>query len=123
MRNLLGIPAWLLRASARGLLLALSVTALGPIAHGVHADDCEPALVLHDQSQHHVQAALPGQEDLPGDHCVACHFARSSRGPVAWEPSGLTGLDRGVLLYHRDGQLRAAPCVAPLPARAPPALA
>jgi hypothetical protein len=123
MRNLLGIPAWLLRASARVLLLALSVTTLGPIAHGVHEDDCESAFVFHDQSQHHVQTAMPPEDDVPGDHCVACHFARTSRGPAAWEPSGLTALDRGVLLYHRDGELRAALSAAPLPARAPPVLA
>jgi hypothetical protein len=42
---------------------------------------------------------------------------------VSWEPSGLTALDRGVLLYHSDGQLLAAPSAAPLPARAPPQLA
>jgi hypothetical protein len=123
MRNLLGIPAWLLHASARVLLLALSVTALGPIAHGVHDDECDPVFVIHDQSQHHVQAATAGRDELPADHCVACHFARSSRGPVAWEPSGLTALDPGVLLYYRDGQLRAAPSAAPLPARAPPTFA
>jgi hypothetical protein len=123
MRNLLGVPAWLLRASARVLVLALSVSALGPLAHGAHEDDCDPIFVLHDESQHHVQAAAGGQVQLPADHCVGCHFARSSRGPASWEPSGLKSLDRGILLFHRDGQLRAAPSSAPLPARAPPAFA
>jgi hypothetical protein len=123
MRKLLGIPAWLLRVAARGLLVALSVSALGSAAHQIHEDDCEPVFVLHDETQHHVQADMPAQPDMPADHCVACHFARSSRGPVSWEPSGLTALDRGVLLYHSDGELRAAPSAAPLPARAPPALA
>ena len=123
MRNLLGIPAWLLRASARVLLVALSVTALGPLAHDVHEDECEPVIVVHDESQHRIQAAPTDALDLLSDHCVACHFARSSRGPVSWERSGLAGLDRGNLLFHSDGALRAAPSVVPLPARAPPSLA
>lgn len=122
MRNLLGIPAWLLRVSARVLLVALSVSALGPAAHDVHDDDCDPVIVLHDESQHHVQAPA-SPDELAADHCVACHFARSSRGPASWERSGLMALDRGVLLYHSDGELRAAPSASPRPARAPPVLA
>jgi hypothetical protein len=121
MRIVLGFPAWLLRASARVLLVALSVSALGPVAHGVHEDDCEPAFVLHDENQHHFQAAVPGSDGPSrAEHCVACHFARSSRGPVSWEPTGLTALDSGVLLYHSDGELTATPSASPLPARAPP---
>jgi hypothetical protein len=122
MRIVLGIPAWLLHAAARVLLVALCVSALGPVAHGVHEDECEPGFVFHDEHQHHFQAALPdgdGGSDAE-DHCVACHFARSSRGPVSWEPSGLTALDSGVLLYHSDGELSATPSASPLPARAPP---
>jgi hypothetical protein len=123
MRKVLGIPARLFRVSARVLLVAVSLSALGPAAHEIHEDDCDPIFVLHDESQHHVQAREPLPEELSGDHCVACHFARSSRGPVSWEPSGLIALDPGVLLYHSDGELRASPSAAPLPARAPPALA
>jgi hypothetical protein len=122
-RHLLGLPLWLSRASARVLLLALSVSALGPLAHDVHDDDCHPVFVVHDESQHHVRAAPSVQDGTPADHCVGCHFARSSRGPVAWEPSGLAPFARGVLLQHRDGEVRAALSVAPLPARAPPSLA
>ena len=123
MRKVLGLPAWLLRVSARGLLVALSVSALGAVAHEIHEDDCEPVFVRHDETQHHVQADLPAPGDLAGDHCVACHFARSPRGAASWEPTGLIALDPGVLLYHSDGELRADPSTAPLPARAPPALA
>jgi hypothetical protein len=123
MRKLLGIPASVLRVSARVLLVAMSVSALGPAAHEIHEDDCEPIFVLHDESQHHVQSRTSPDDELPGDHCVACHFARASRGPVSWERTGLSALDAGVLLYHSDGELRAAPSSAPLPARAPPALA
>ena len=121
MRHLLGLPAWLHRASARALLLALSVAAFGPLIHGAHQEDCDPSVVLHDERQHPLTA--PNGADrgaLADDHCVACHFARSSRGPVAWEPSGLASLTSGNFLYHSDGQLIAAPSAVPLPARAPP---
>src|SRR5690606_16124234 len=75
MRSSLGVPEWLLGASARILLLALSVATLGPALHGVHDVDCEPGFVLHDESQHHVQATDTGRASaLPADHCVACHF-------------------------------------------------
>ena len=123
MDRLLGVPPGLLRATARMLLLALSVSALGPVAHDVHNDDCDPAFVVHDESQHQVQSATQDADAVRGDHCVACHFARSSRGSASWVPSGVTALDRGVLLYHSDGELRATTSAAPLPARAPPALA
>lgn len=123
MRNLLGLPAWLVRVSARVLLVAVSVSALGPIAHEIHVDDCDPVFVVHDETQHHLQARGNASDAPATEHCVACHFARSSRGPVSWEPTGLMALDRGVLLYHSDGDLRASPHAAPLPARAPPVLA
>jgi hypothetical protein len=121
MRNLLGLPAWLHRAAARTLLLTLSIAALGPIIHGVHQEDCDPSIVLHDEWQHPLRAATGSDARTPaGDHCVACHFARSSRGTAAWEPSGLNPLANGVLLYHSDGQLVGALSAVPLPARAPP---
>jgi hypothetical protein len=123
MPTLLGLPAWLLRVAARGLLVALSVSACGPVAHGMHEDDCDPAIVIHDQAQHHVQAAASDNDELPANHCVACHFARSPRGHASWQLSGLTALDPGVLLYHSDGQLHTASISSTLPARAPPALA
>jgi hypothetical protein len=123
MPRQLGLPRWFLRLSARVLLAALSISSLSSISHGVHEDDCEPAFVLHDETQHHIQAATPFDADLLGEHCLACHFARSSRGPASWEPSGLIALDKGILLYHGDGELRTAPSAAPLPARAPPASA
>ena len=121
MGTLLGLPAWLHRAAARAMLLTLSVAALGPIIHGAHQEDCGPGFVLHDEHQHPLTSPMGADRQSPADdHCVACHFARSSRGPVAWEPSGLIALASGVLLYHSDGQLVAAPSAVPLPARAPP---
>ena len=122
MRNLLGVPPRLLRGSARLLVLALSVGALGPLLHGAHAEDCEPWFVVHDETAHHFQAASPDATPLAaGEHCVACHFARSSRGPVSWEPSGLTSFVSGNLFAHSDPHRVAILFAAPLPARAPPA--
>ena len=124
MRKVLGLTSGALRASARLLLLALSVTTLGPVLHGVHDTDCDPVVVLHDESQHRFAAPATGEDDATGgDHCVACHFLRTSRGPVSWEPSGLHTLRSGGLLFHSDGQIVAAPSTSPQPSRAPPSLA
>ena len=117
--HLLGPSHRLVRVSARTVLFVLSVTTLGPVVHGAHDDQCDPIVVVHDASRHAVQAPA-ADSGMPGDHCVACHFARASRGPAAWEPTGLTALAPGVLLFHHDGQLIAAPSVIPRPARAPP---
>jgi hypothetical protein len=121
MQKLLGLPSAVLRRTAYLLLLALSVTTLGPVLHGVHDTDCDPVVIVHDESQH--QFAAPSSNAgaaRGGDHCVACHFLRTSRGPVSWEPSGLHVLTSGTLLFHSDGQLVAAPSASPTPARAPP---
>lgn len=124
MRKLLGLPSGLVRATARLLLLTLSVTTLGPVLHGVHDTACEPVFVIHDESQHHFQAAIPNAVDgRAADHCVACHFVRTSRGPVSWEPAGLHSFASGQRLFHSDGQLAAAPSASPRPARAPPTYA
>jgi hypothetical protein len=121
MHRVLGLPAGLLRASVWALLLTLSAAAFGPALHGAHEEDCVRPFVAHDASQHHVKSAPEARSTMPGDHhCVACHFARASRGQVAWEGSRLSVLADGVLLYHTDGQLIAAPSAQPLPARAPP---
>lgn len=121
MRILLGLPPRLLRATARLLVLAMSVGALGPMLHGVHTEDCEPPFVVHDETAHHLQASLPDAFSPAGvGHCVACHFARSSRGPVSWELTGISALVHGTLLFHSDGELVAEPSASPVPARAPP---
>jgi hypothetical protein len=108
-------------AAARALLVVLGVTTMGPLLHGVHEDGCDPAFVLHDERQHGIQTpAAPPAGDPADDHCVACHFARASRGVAAWEPSGRAGLIDGVLLPNSDGHVAATYAAAPLPARAPP---
>jgi hypothetical protein len=121
MRRVLGFSPWLLATSARALIVALSVAVVGPMLHGAHDDDCDPAVVIHDERAHRIQAARTDDGGSPdADHCVACHFARASRGPASWEASGQRALLDGVLLTYSDRPLAAAPSTAPLPARAPP---
>ena len=121
MRKLLGLRRGLLRASARLLVLALSVGALGPVLHGVHADDCEPAFVVHDEASHHFQSAVPNSTPFPaGEHCVACHFARSSRGPASWELTGITTFVSTKRLAYSGSHFVAVLLAATLPPRAPP---
>lgn len=120
MQRLLGVPVPALRLTSRLLLVALSVTTVGPALHGVHDTECDPLVVLHDASQHHFAAAPAADQPAGGDHCVACHFLRTSRGPVSWEPSGLQVLTSSNLLHDSDGRLVAPLSVSPQPARAPP---
>ncbi|MGQ0733810.1 MAG: hypothetical protein ACT4QD_09160 [Acidobacteriota bacterium] len=113
-----------LRAVSRALLLVLGVTTLGPVLHGAHDPEHQAPVVVHDESQHHLQAApqvVPGWPD--GEHCVACHFARSLRSPVAWDASDLHTIGHGRLLSHTAPQLVAAASATPAPSRAPPAIA
>ena len=126
MRQALGLSAAMLGASAWMLVLAMSVSTLGPVLHGAHdSHDVEShdAFVVHDESTHYFDSATTQDAaPLTSDHCVACHFARASRGAVAWELTGLTTFVAGQLLFHSDGQLVAAPDASPTPARAPPTL-
>ena len=119
MPRVLGLSASLLRSAARALLVSLSVAALGPVLHDAHGDRCDPPLVVHDARQHHIQSAQPG-DTRSEDHCVACHFARASRGPAAWEASGLTTLVDVGLSVDVERPVVGALSAARLPARAPP---
>ena len=121
VRKLLGLSSTLIRATARVLVLTLSVTTLGPVLHGAHDEELQAPVGTHDESQHHLQAAHgPDQGPLESDHCVACHFVRTSRGPVSWEPAGVVALSPGLRLVHADGTLSATPAAAPSASRAPP---
>jgi hypothetical protein len=124
MRWLLGLPGWLGRPIARALVVALSVSALGPILHDLHAEACEPALVLHDAGQHRFSSAAtaPGQSSAP-DHCLACHLQRAARGPAAAKSPAPQATDTGRVLRPADWTFVADPASLPLPARAPPAAA
>ena len=121
MSTLLGLSSTIIRATARLLVLTLSVTTLGPVLHGGHDEELQAPVGAHDESQHHLQAAPgPDRGPLESEHCVACHFVRSSRGPVSWEPAGILALAPGDRLVHSDGTLSAAPAASPSPSRAPP---
>lgn len=121
MRTILGLPRVWLGGMARLLLLTLSVTTLGPVLHDEHDAERQSTVILHDESQHHLQAAEASDPRSPGaEHCVACHFVRTSRGPVSWEPAGLHALSSGNRLSHTDGRLPAASFESRRPARAPP---
>ena len=122
MRRLLGLPSGLVRAAARLLVVALSVTTVGPVMHELHDAELQ-SVVVHDESQHHFQAA-PTAPDAPGTHhCVACHFVRTSHGAASWVAAGLAALAAGTRLVDSDGLLVAAAFASPRPARAPPVLA
>jgi hypothetical protein len=122
MRSLLGLPSGLVRATARLLVVALSVTTVGPVMHELHDEELQ-SVVVHDESQHHFQAA-PDAPDSPGNHhCVACHFVRTSYGPASWVAAGIAALATGTRLVDSDGLLVAASFASPRPARAPPVLA
>jgi hypothetical protein len=101
-------------------VLSLSVAALGPLLHGAHEDLCDPSVVLHDETQHRIQSPRGSDDGAADDHCVACHFARASRGAAAWEASGLVALADGGVLCPADRSIVAAPSATRLPARAPP---
>jgi hypothetical protein len=123
MPRLLGLPAGVLRATARVLLLALSVTTVGPALHGVHDDELQSVVVAHDESQHHFQAAPTAADTGSAHHCVACHFARASHGVASWVVAGLVALAPSGRLTDADGLLVAASFASRRPARAPPVLA
>jgi hypothetical protein len=119
MRTHLGLPSGLVRRTAQLLLLALSVTTLGPLLHDTHDPDWE-AFVIHDEREHNFHAAPSSDGPSAADHCVACHFVRTSRGPVSWEPAGLHDLGAGTRVFHSDRNLFAALAERPRSARAPP---
>ena len=123
MRRLLRLPSGLMRATAHVLLLALSVTTVGPALHEVHDEELQPVVVVHDESAHHFQAAPSTREPGTSHHCVACHFVRSSYGPASWVSAGLVALATGTRLADAEGLLVAALFASPRPARAPPVLA
>jgi hypothetical protein len=122
--TLLGLSATVIRATARLLVLTLSVTTIGPMLHGAHDEELQSPVGTHDESQHRLQAAHgPDRGPLESEHCVACHFVRTSRGPISWEPAGLLAFAPGLRLVHRDGALAVAPAASPTPSRGPPHLA
>jgi hypothetical protein len=118
MRTHLGLPSGLVRRTAQLLLLALSVTTLGPVLHDTH--DAEQVFVFHNESEHNFHAASSKDSPLTPEHCIACHFVRTSRGAVSWGPAGLHDLGIGNRVLASDWFLIAALVESPRGARAPP---
>jgi hypothetical protein len=123
MRTPLGLPSWLVSATARVLVVALSVTTIGPVLHEVHDEELQAVVVAHDESQHHFQAAPTAPQAAGSHHCVACHIVRSSHGPASWVAAGLAAAAAGLRLADADGLIVAAAFASRRPARAPPVLA
>jgi hypothetical protein len=114
-------PRWRLLVS-QALLLLMAWSSVAPALHGAgHDQDCDPALVFHDESQHRFAAASPGPDVHSGDHCLACHLFRGSRHATAWKfvPQALAS---SRLALHVTSEVISAGAVSPLPSRAPPAL-
>ena len=123
MRRLLRLPSGLRRATAHLLLLALSVTTVGPALHEAHDEELQPVVVVHDESEHHFQAAPTTADPGTSHHCVACHFVRASYGPASWVAAGVVALASGTRLPNAGDVLVAAAFSSPRLARAPPILA
>ena len=109
--------------TAVALVALMAAVSLGPVLHaGVgHDTDCDPVVVVHDESQHRFAAPNIDPDVLPAaEHCVVCHLFRGSRNSeTAWNEGGR---DLQVALVARlaDNSLVGAQTAAPLPARAPP---
>ena len=107
---------------SQALIVLTAWLTIAPTLHGGgHDPDCDPAVLLHDASQHRVTAATSNQ-DVHADHCVACHLFRSSRLGATWKfiPQAV---DSCSLALQIDSGVVFGGSTVPLPARAPPALA
>ena len=106
-------------ALSQALIVLTAWLSLAPLLHG---DDraCNPAIVVHDSTQHGIAAAaVQGSIPTADDHCLACHLFRSSSGTVAWrfvpqalDAYSLVATVAGAFILTRAG--------VPLSARAPP---
>lgn len=106
-------------ALAQALVVLTAWLSLAPLMHG---DDvaCNPAIVVHDSSQHGITAAaVKDTTPAADDHCLACHLFRNSGGAVAWrfvpqalDTYSLVATVAGAFILTRAGT--------PLSARAPP---
>jgi hypothetical protein len=107
---------------SQALILLTAWLSVAPVLHGGgHDPDCDPAVLVHDESQHRLTSASTGASS-PADHCVACHLFRSSRHAGSWRYVPL-GLDGRSLDSQLDTAAVTTRTALPLPARAPPALA
>lgn len=117
------LPAWLVRATVRLMVMALAISSAAPVTHAfdLHDVDCGPALVVHDASQHRITAD-PHAVTGAAEHCAVCHLARAFSSPRL-EVTGTPTLRPGVLFTHAVASVPPAQLDLRLPARAPPSLA
>jgi hypothetical protein len=115
------VDGW--RRIAAGTLVVLTVgLSAGPALHAGdgHDADCDPVVVVHDESQHRF-AARPEATPFPSEaHCVVCHLFRVSR--VSHDDAAVDGFDPAprVLGIAVDDFRVSVTATVPLPARAPP---
>jgi type IV secretory pathway TrbF-like protein len=109
---------------AQLLVLTLSVTTLGPVLHDVHDEELQPLVVSHDETDHTVRSAsAPDTRPFEADHCIACHFVRTSHSLGVWQASSLLADPADARLTPFEWCARASLTASPTPSRAPPALA
>lgn len=108
--------------AARALVVLMTALSIAPLVHAgdTHDTDCEPVVVVHDESQHRF-AAWPQATPFPSEeHCVLCHLFRISR--VSQDAAAVDACDPATLELGvpRDDYRVSAAAIVPLPARAPP---
>jgi hypothetical protein len=76
-----------LRHSRNLALFALLVitgsvpVSISALLHEGGDDDCQPVLVLHDESAHRIGASR-GSTPAESQHCVVCHWLQSAQTPA-----------------------------------------
>lgn len=107
---------------SRLMVVVMAVVSLGPLVHHDpgHDPDCDPLLILHDESQHRFTSASAAGTPSPADHCAVCHWGRSFRGPVRWTSLSAPHPDARLAVDHAVDRAPAAPPLPLVPARAPP---
>jgi hypothetical protein len=73
---------------SRGLALFALLVITGSVPVSISAllhdradDDCQPMVVLHDESAHRIGAARAGAP-VDSQHCVVCHWLQSVQAPA-----------------------------------------
>lgn len=120
MPRLFRVRAWCL-ATAMSLALSTAGASFEALLHGgdVHDACCTPA-VQHDESAHRYQAAGGSGPELPGHHCLACHWARWFRLDGITTAAAARLADAGVHAPVRTIGRTLPAALTGLPSRAPP---
>lgn len=117
---------WWCFATSLALAVGTAGASFETLLHAADNHDaaCAPLLAgPHDASAHRLQSAKSASQDVPDQHCLACHWARSFR--THQPASGLAVHDDGGTLRARPASVRllAVPVFADLPPRSPPSVA